>query len=306
MSSSHHGYNKTPLAPQKVCAVIYSKQMISVLILTLNEEQNLPACLKTVGWSDDIHVLDSYSSDTTIQIAESAGARMWYRKFDSFSQQQNWALENISFKYPWVFYLDADERVTTDLAESMQAAVRSPGDRVAFRVQRRDFFLNTWLRHVQLTAYYDRLFRPEKMRYERIGHCVSRPDGPVGSVAGYLDHYPFSKGIAEWIAKHNFYSGQEAQEIVANLHSENAARRSLPSLFASALSGGRTHERRRILKTIYYRMPARPFIKFIYMYFVKLGFLDGRAGFTYSMLIAFYEYWIILKTEEMERRLTRS
>jgi glycosyltransferase involved in cell wall biosynthesis len=263
--------------------------MISILILTLNEEQNLPACLKTVEWSDDIHVLDSYSTDKTIQIAEESGAKMWYRKFDSFSQHQNWALENISFKYPWVFYFDADERVTPALAQSMQAAVRAPGDNVAFRVQRRDFFLKTWLKHVQLTAYYDRLFRPEKMRYERLGHCVSRPDGPVGEVAGFLDHYPFS----------NFYSNQEAQQIVANRSSEDAAR-GFFSLLGAAISAPSTHERRRILKEIYYRMPARPMIKFLYMYVGKLGFLDGRAGFTYSMLIAFYEYWIVLKTEELE------
>jgi glycosyltransferase involved in cell wall biosynthesis len=277
--------------------------MISILILTLNEEQNLPACLKTVEWSDDVHVLDSYSTDKTIQIAEESGAKMWYRKFDSFSQHQNWALENIPFKYPWVFYFDADERVTPALAQSMQAAVQEPGDNVAFRVQRRDFFLKTWLKHVQLTAYYDRLFRPEKMRYERLGHCVSRPDGPVGEVAGFLDHYPFSKGIAEWIGKHNFYSNQEAQQIVANRSSEDA-RRGFFSLLGAATSAPSTHERRRILKEIYYRMPARPMIKFLYMYVGKLGFLDGRAGFTYSMLIAFYEYWIVLKTEELEELRT--
>lgn len=286
--------------------MIYSKQMISILILTLNEEQNLPACLETVGWSDDIHVLDSYSSDKTIQIAENFGARTWYRKFDSFSQHQNWALENISFKHPWVFYFDADERVTTELAEFMQAAVQSPGDHVAFRVQRRDFFLNTWLKHVQLTAYYERLFRPEKMRYERLGHCVSNPDGPVGSVAGYLDHYPFSKGIAEWITKHNFYSDQEAQQIIASRSSEYTAHTSLLRLLSSAVSANHSNKRRRVLKEIYYKMPGRPLIKFLYMYLGKLGFLDGRAGFTYSLLIAFYEYWIILKTEELEGHLTQS
>jgi glycosyltransferase involved in cell wall biosynthesis len=281
--------------------VIYSKQMISILILTLNEEQNLPECLKTVAWSDDIHVLDSFSSDRTVEIAEKFGAKMWYRKFDSFSQQQNWALENIPFKHPWVFYFDADERVTRELADSMQAAVRAPGNNVAFRVQRRDFFLNTWLKHVQLTAYYDRLFRPEKMRYERLGHCVSKPDGPVGSVNGYLDHYPFSKGIAEWIGKHNFYSDQEAQQIVANRSTADLGR-GFAALFKDAIVSKSTHERRRILKEMYYRMPARPLIKFLYMYVGKLGFMDGRAGFSYSMLIAFYEYWIVLKAEELTDR----
>ena len=281
--------------------VIYSKQMISILILTLNEERNLPACLNTVAWSDDIHVLDSYSSDKTVEIAEKFGAKVWYRKFDSFSQHQNWALENIPFKYPWVFYFDADERVTKELADSMQAAVQSPGENVAFRVQRRDFFLNTWLKHVQLTAHYDRLFRPEKMRYERLGHCVSKPDGPVGSVNGYLDHYPFSKGIAEWIGKHNFYSDQEAQQIIANRSEADAGLR-FSTILKGAIVSKNTDERRRLMKEMYYRMPARPLIKFLYMYVGKLGFMDGSAGFSYSLLIAFYEYWIVLKVEELKNR----
>jgi glycosyltransferase involved in cell wall biosynthesis len=286
--------------------LIYSMQMISILVLTLNEEQNLPACLETVAWSDDIHVLDSYSSDKTIEIAEKAGVKVWFRKFDSFSQHQNWALENIPFKHPWVFYFDADERVTPELAASMRAVVQSPGDNVAFRVQRRDFFLKTWLKHVQLTAYYDRLFRPERMRYERLGHCVSKPDGNVGTVAGFLDHYPFSKGIAEWIGKHNFYSTQEAQQIVANRSAQNDAKRSVFALLGDAFSSKNRHQQRRLLKEIYYRLPGRPMVKFLYMYIAKLGFLDGRAGFTYSMLLAFYEYWIVLKVKELEEDQGRS
>src|SRR5581483_3799262 len=105
--------------------------MISILILTLNEERNIADCLKTCLWSDDVHVLDSYSSDKTVEIAESMGARIWYRKFDSFAQHQNWALQNISFKYPWVFYFDADERITERLASSMQAAVAADTASVA-------------------------------------------------------------------------------------------------------------------------------------------------------------------------------
>ncbi|MGC2161810.1 MAG: glycosyltransferase family 2 protein [Silvibacterium sp.] len=269
--------------------------MISILILTLNEEKNLPACLETCRWSDDIHVLDSYSTDNTVKIAQSYGAKVWFRKFDSFSQHQNWALENIPFKHPWVFYYDADERITSELAVSMQTAVRQPCDNVAFRIQRRDFFLGRWLRHVQMTPFYDRLFRHQKMRYERLGHCVSRPDGPVGTLPGYLDHFPFSKGIAEWVAKHNFYSTQEAQQILKN-REENTSFRYRQALFAKD-----THERRRNLKELYYRMPARPLLKFLVMYIGKRGFMDAGAGFAYSVLIAFYEYMIVLKLRELEQ-----
>lgn len=271
--------------------------MISILILTLDEENNLPACLASCQWSDDVHVLDSYSKDKTVEIAQASGAKVWFRKFDSFSQHQNWALENIPFKHPWVFYFDADERITPELACSLQQAAANPGENVAFRVQRRDFFLGKWLRHVQMTAFYDRLFRPEKMRYERLGHCISRADGPVGEVRGYLDHFPFSKGIGDWVQKHNFYSMQEAQQTISN-RSRGEKVTLLKALFTRDVK-----ERRRNIKEFYYRLPARPLVKFLVMYLGKRGFLDGYAGFAYSTLIAFYEYLIVLKTRELEGKL---
>jgi glycosyltransferase involved in cell wall biosynthesis len=270
--------------------------MISILVLTLNEENNLPGCLDSVKWSDDIHVLDSYSSDRTLEIAKEYGATLWFRKFDSFSQHQNWALDNISFKHPWVFYFDADERVTPKLAEAMQKAVTNPGDNVAFRIERRDFFLNTWLKHVQMTAFYERLFRPEKMRYERLGHCISKPDGPVATIEGYLDHYPFSKGLSDWINRHNFYSTQEAQQIMTNRETGERV------TVLSTLSEKDKKERRRKLKELYYRLPGRPLIKFLVMYVLKRGFLDGAAGFAYSTLMGFYELMIVLKTKELEQK----
>jgi glycosyltransferase involved in cell wall biosynthesis len=273
--------------------------MISILVLTLNEENNLPGCLETVKWSDDIHVLDSNSSDRTVAIAKEHGAKVWFRNFDSFSQHQNWALENIPFRYPWVFYFDADERVTPKLAEAMRHAVANPSGNVAFRVQRRDFFLNTWLRHVQMTTFYDRLFRPEKMHYERLGHCISKPDGPVSTIEGYLDHYPFSKGLTDWIARHNFYSTQEAQQILENRRAGKKAS------FSTLLLERDARERRRILKEFYYRMPLRPLVKFFVMYVLKCGFMDGAAGFIYSTLMGFYELMIVLKTTELEQTASR-
>lgn len=269
--------------------------MISILVLTKNEENNLSQCLETVKWSDDLHVLDSYSTDRTVDVAKAEGASLWYREFDCFSAQQNWALRNITFRYPWVFYFDADERVTPELGRTMLATVKDPGEKVAFRIQRRDFLLDTWLRHVQLSPFYLRLFRPEKMSYERLGHPVSVPDGPVGTITGYLDHYPFSKGIGDWITRHNFYSTQEAQQIVANraLNSTVSVRK---AIFEKDF-----HERRRSQKELFYRVPLRPVVKFLLTYFARLGFLDGKAGLTYATLQAVYEYMIVLKTQEIER-----
>src|SRR5271165_330874 len=96
--------------------------MVSVLILTKNEEKDLPGCLRSVSWSDDVHVFDSFSTDNTIQMAKDAGASLVQRQFDNWAAHQNWAMVNIPFKHPWVFYLDADERMTSDLIREVHAA----------------------------------------------------------------------------------------------------------------------------------------------------------------------------------------
>ncbi len=270
--------------------------MVSVLILTKNEEQDLPRCLESVRWSDDVHVLDSRSTDRTQEIARAAGARVTVRDFDNWAAHQNWALANLPFRHPWVFYLDADEQMTPGLIEQVLAGADAPGGCVGFQVQRRDFFLGSWLRHVQTTPFYLRLFRPEKLRYERLVNPVSVPDGPVGRISGYLDHFPFSKGMTHWVARHNSYSTLEAAQIWKNRR-ENATFSPLAAFTAKVPQERRFHQ-----KELFYRLPARPVIKFLVLYFLKMGFLDGRAGFTYAALQAFYEYLIVLKTRELEAK----
>ena len=270
--------------------------MISVLILTKNEEQDLPGCLESVRWSDDIHVFDSYSTDGTLDIARAAGARITQRQFDNWSAHQNWGLANIRFRHPWALYIDADERVTPVLAENLHRAVENPDDKVAFRIRRRDFWGDRWLRHVQASPYYLRLFRPEKMRYERLVNPVSIPDGPVADVDGFLDHYPFSKGMTHWLNRHNSYSSLEAQQIVKN----RAANREFS--LKQAFFGENFNDRRFHQKELFYRMPARPLFKFLLQYFGKRGFLDGSAGFHYAMLQSLYEYMIVLKTKELSTK----
>lgn len=267
--------------------------MISVLVLTKNEERDLPECLKSVSWSDDVHVYDSLSTDNTVAIAQEFGAKVTSRAFDNWASHQNWGLQNIPFKYPWVFYIDADERTTPELRDAIFNAVRSPEGNVAFRVRRRDFFLNTWLKHVQTSPYYIRLFRPKNIHYERLVNPVTIPHGPVGDISGFLDHFPFSKGISHWINRHNSYSTLEAQQILDNRVSGSRFN------FSRAFLARDFNERRFHQKELFYRMPGRPLIKFMLLYFIKRGFLDGRAGLTYSMLQGIYEYMIVLKTEEL-------
>jgi hypothetical protein len=131
------------------------------------------------------------------------------------------------------------------------------------------------------------------MHYERLVNPVSIPDGPVGELAGYLDHHPFSKGMTHWLTKHNSYSSLEAQQIEANRAGNQRFR------LGQAFLAKDPNQRRFHQKELFYRMPARPFLKFLLLYVGKRGFLDGRAGFTYAMLQSFYEYMIVLKSQEL-------
>ena len=269
--------------------------MISILILTKNEQQDLPGCLESVAWSDDIHVYDSLSDDNTLEIAKAAGATITSRKFDNWSAHQNWGLQNISFKHEWVFYIDADERMSPELKDAICNAVKSSNENVAYRVQRRDFFVEKWLKHVQASAFYIRLFKPSHIRYERLVNPVTIPNGPVGQIPGYLNHYPFSKGISHWLDRHNSYSTFEAKQIIENRNNNKKYS------FLKAFTEKDFNERRFHQKEIFYRLPGRPLIKFLLLYIGKRGFLDGKAGFTYAVLQSFYEYMIVLKSRELNR-----
>lgn len=268
---------------------------VSILILTLNEEANLPDCVQSVRWSDDIVVLDSFSSDRTVTIAEQLGARVVQRRFDNWAAHQNWALEQIPFKHPWVFYLDADERMTDELKEELIAiANEATRSEVAFYCGRRNMFMDRWIRRAMPPGMIMRFFRPPHVWFERLVNPVPVIDGPHGYLRGMLVHYNFSKGITEWIEKHNRYSAFEAMEGMKLLRHEAGPQ---PTVFSSdpAL-------RRRALKNLSFRLPCRPFLKFLYMYGWKGGWLDGRAGFAYCMLQAFYEYMIVLKMRELKQR----
>lgn len=276
--------------------------MISVLILTKNEQQDLPGCLQSVAWSDDVHVYDSGSTDDTIAMAQRFGAKVTVRTYSESklafggdeAAHRNWGLQHIPFKHPWVFVIDADERMTPNLVRAAQAAIALPGEQVAFRVQRRDFFLGTWLKHVQTSPFYMRLLRPEKIRHQRLINTASIADGPVGQVAGYLDHFPFSKGMGHWIDRHNGYSRFEAQQIISNRQAGEGFN------WVKAFTAKDFHQRRYHQKELFYRLPFRPLVKFLLLYVAKRGFLDGRAGFTYAMLQSIYEYFIVLKVRELE------
>ena len=272
------------------------KLMISVLILTRNEEQDLPGCLESVAWCDDVFVFDSFSTDRTAEIARSHNVNFVQREFDGYSSQRNAALDGLPFRHEWIFILDADERPTPEVSREMQDKASAAGPELSgFRVRRRDYFNGTWLKHAQISPYYIRLVRRGKARYTREINEVLEVDGQIGDLESPLDHFPFSKGIAHWINKHNIYSTMEAEVVAGGAADSDAS-------WKTALLAKDFHVRRVAQKAIFYHMPARPLIKWFYMMFVRGAILDGKAGVAYANLQAIYEYFIVLKTRERVRR----
>jgi glycosyltransferase involved in cell wall biosynthesis len=275
---------------------------VSVLILTLNEEINIGACLESLEWCDDVVVLDSLSTDATQAIAEKYGARVICRAFDNWSAHQNWAVANIDFRHPWVLYLDADERCDAQLRDEVQLRAHAAAPEAAFRLRRKDFFMGRWLKHAQLyPSWFVRLFRPQKIRYERLVNPVAMVDGATGALQSHLIHYPFSHGVSHWIARHNRYSDMEAIEAAKVRERAGRGARG-PREPVTTLLSKDPNARRRLLKDVFFRLPARPLVKFFYYYAWRRGFLDGNAGFTYATLQAFYEYMIACKGTELDRR----
>lgn len=271
------------------------KAPISALVYTKDEEQDLPGCLESLAWADEIHVFDSCSTDRTQEIAREFGAVVTERPFETESVHRNWAMENLPFRNEWVYHSDADERVTPRLAEAMSRAVAGPAGHAAFRVRRRDYFMGRWLKHCVPSPTNIRLFRHRAMRYERLINPVPKVDGTVGEIAEHFDHFPFSKGLAHWFEKHNRYSTLEARQILENRKEGQSFS------LAKALAARDYTERRYHQKELFYRMPLRPAVKFLALYLGKLGFLDGRAGLDYCLLMAIYEQMIVLKVREAER-----
>lgn len=263
----------------------------SILILTLNEEVNLAQCLESVRWCDDVVVLDSFSTDRTEEIARAHGAGFYQRHFDNFAGQRNYALAHLPFKYDWVFHLDADERFTSELRDDCaKSAQNEKFD--GYYVASKMIFMGRWLKHAaSYPAFQMRFLRRGQMNFIQYGHGQRESDSSrTGYLAEALLHYSFNKGLDDWCARHDRYSSDEAR-----LKFEESFSGSL----ASDLCSANSLKRRRALKRLSMRLPFRHVLKFIYLYLLKGGFLDGRPGFVYCVIQSFYEYMIVLKSREL-------
>jgi len=268
---------------------------ISVLILTYNEENILPECLKSVSWSDDIVVLDSFSTDRTVEIAKAAGARVYQRVYDNEDSQHTYGLKEIPYKYPWLYIPDADEITTPQLRDEMLAIAADPNrPEAAFRVRFKVMFMGRWIRNSSLyPTWVVRLVRPEKAHFAREINSRCIVDGPEGRLKSHFLHYTFNKGLTAWYEKHNRYSWHEARESLKGLR-DGFDWKDLFSL--------KPEIRRRGMKELSFRLPFRPTLRFLYMYFFRRGFLDGWPGYVYCRLLTTYESMIVFKIAEIRRR----
>jgi glycosyltransferase involved in cell wall biosynthesis len=266
---------------------------ISVLILTYDEAINLPDCLSSVAFSDDVVVLDSGSSDGTVQLAESAGATVLNRPFDNYAAQRNFGLAH-DFKHDWILMLDADERIPEDFVDELRSVTEQVGNPVTlYRMRRKDMFMGRWLKRSSgYPTWFGRLFRKGAVRVEREINEEYYTDGEIGLLDGHLIHYPFNKGISYWLERHNRYSSMEAVKL--------SEERAEPIVWKDFLSKD-PMLKRKAFKAFAYRMPFRPLLTFCFLYFVKLGFLDGKAGFHFSLMRSVYEYMISLKMQEEQQ-----
>lgn len=268
--------------------------MFSIYILTHNEEVDIAACIESAQLSDDVIIVDSYSSDRTLAIAERYNVRIVQHEFESHGKQRTWMLRSVPTKHEWVYLLEADERMTPELFQECLVAIRSH-ENVGYYAAERVMFMGTWIRHsTQYPRYQLRLLKKGQVWFTDYGHTEREVcQGTAGFLKETYPHYTCSKGLSRWIEKHNRYSTDEAQETIAQLEQGSVPWQDL-------LFGDSEVARRRALKDLSQHLLFRPLLRWLYMYFILGGIWDGKAGFAWCTLQAFYEYLILLKVEEIK------
>jgi glycosyltransferase involved in cell wall biosynthesis len=261
---------------------------VTVIILTLNEEANITACLESCAWSDDVHIVDSGSRDRTVELAEHLGASVHRHAFRSFADQRNWAIDHVPARHDWVFHLDADERFTPELVGEIDRVLGGGPAEAGFYVANQLIFMGRWIRRASgYPAYQMRLFHRRRMRFVDHGHG-QREDGrgAVGTLDSPYLHYNFAKGLDDWYERHNRYSAEEVRRILASPPGAVRLR---------GLLGRDPVARRRALKEAAAHVPFRPMLRRLHALVLRGAILEGEAGRTYAALLGAYEQMIQLK-----------
>ncbi|MFD3002777.1 glycosyltransferase family 2 protein [Pontibacter toksunensis] len=268
--------------------------MVSVIVLTKNEENDILRCLNSVLWSDDVHVLDSGSMDRTIELAQKFGAKISFNTFTSFGQQRNFALDNLEIKHNWVLFLDADEVATANFREAILSAIDKADDQVAgFYCCWKMMYEGKWLKHCDTFPKWQfRLMRVGMARFKDVGHGQKedKVEGRIEYIKVPYLHYSMSKGWSEWYDRHNRYSTLEAK---VRLHKPP-----FKIIFA-----GHGSVRNPALKAWLSRIPGWPVLRFCHAYFYNFGFLEGVPGLIYCINIAIVEFMTQVKMREIRKSM---
>lgn len=265
---------------------------ISVFILTYNEEKNIRRCLESLAdFSDDVHIIDSQSSDGTLAICKSFGCHIHQNVFVNHAVQCNWALDHVPFKYEWIMRLDSDEMLPERLKDELKTLIHNAGEGITgIYLNRRMYFMNRWLRHGGMYPHYIlRVFRRGAGRYEEKTeeHFVLKEGAAVRAEHDFLEDNR-ANNLKYWLKKHDDLSDGEIRDTLQLTRDDTSDLQ--PRLFGSKV------ERTRWLKThVYARSPlfVRPFLYFLYRYVLRLGFLDGIPGLIFHVMQGFwYRFYI--------------
>jgi glycosyltransferase involved in cell wall biosynthesis len=246
---------------------------LTVTVITWNEEERLRPCLESVAWAGEIVMVDAESTDKTVQIAREFTDRIWVRPWPGFSLQKNFALEQVATD--WVLSLDADERVTPELRLEIERIIGDDGPADGYAIPRKNFFWGAWVRHGRLYPDYQlRLFRRRKGRFAEVGvHESVRIDGRVDRLSSPLVHQSY-RSLSEFVQRSNHYSTLAAQEWLGR-----GKRVGIGDLM------------------------LRPLWRFLSMYVLHRGFLDGWRGLVLAVLYAHYVFLRTAKVWEAQPRL---
>ncbi|MBI5573996.1 MAG: glycosyltransferase family 2 protein [Elusimicrobia bacterium] len=242
--------------------------MISAIIITKNEEYNLPRCLESVKWADEIIVVDSGSTDSTIEIARRFGAKVFENQWQGYGAQKNFAIDKAT--NDWILSIDADEEVSPELQEEIKKVIQNPGNYAAFKIPRKLIFQGKFLRWGSCYPNYQiRLFHKGKAKFNLdFVHEKLVVDGKIGLLKGSLLHYSY-KDLSDYFDRFNCYTTLDAQK---------------------RFSKG---------KKFYFWYYIQPLLRFFNMYFLRLGLLDGLQGFIWAVLCSFYNFVKFLKLKEL-------
>lgn len=277
------------------------KQDISVIILTLNEEKHIERCIKSLQlFAKNIFIVDSYSTDRTVEIAESLGAKVYLNKWPgNHAKQFQWGLDNCSIDTTWVMKMDADEYVLPELSNEITTnLMRLGNDITGIYIKRRVFFLGKWIRY---GGYYPtwllRIWKYDK------GHMEQRwMDEHIKLSSGKTIQFENDlvddnkNNLTWWTEKHNNYATREAVDLLNIIYNFKSYDEVEPNIF------GTQEQKKRWLKIKYAKLPLflRPIIYFTWRYFLKLGFLDGKAGFIWHVLQGgWYRFLVDAKINEI-------